>query len=217
MGPPRFAPNWLRVKRDFPAGGWLKKLRASKRSLRRNSKASPWKAFVPERVAMLTIAPELRPYSALKVWLSTLNSWTVLIDGWKVIWFCTMSLRFTPLIMKFTVSSRLPAVLKANEPWPLRGAVRNPDCGGVTEPGMSRPRSTKWRPLSGISCTVRWLMTWPTELVAVSITGASAVTVISSATPPRLSRKFWTTVRATSRRSSLATWVWKPGALTSTR
>ena len=44
----------------------------------------------PERVAMFTIAPELRPYSALKVELSTLNSCTVLIEGWNVIWFCTM-------------------------------------------------------------------------------------------------------------------------------
>jgi hypothetical protein len=30
--------------------------------------------LLPERVATLTIAPELRPYSALKVELSTLNS-----------------------------------------------------------------------------------------------------------------------------------------------
>ena len=104
---------------------------------------------------MLTIAPELRPYSAPNVELSTLNSWTVLIDGWNVIWFCTMSFRLMPLIMKLTVSSRLPAVLNANDPWPRSGAVRNPFCGGVTEPGINSPRSTKWRPLSGISCTVR--------------------------------------------------------------
>ena len=38
---------------------------------------------------MLTMAPELRPYSALNVELSTLNSCTVLIDGWNVIWFCS--------------------------------------------------------------------------------------------------------------------------------
>src|SRR5438270_618270 len=43
--------------------------------------------------------------------------------GWKVTWFCTMSLRLIPLIMKLTVSSRAPAVLKANEPWPLGGAL----------------------------------------------------------------------------------------------
>src|SRR4029453_14595157 len=107
---------------------------------------------------MLTVAPELRPYSALKVELSALNSCTVFIEGWNVIWFWTMSLRLTPLIMKFTVSSRLPAVLMANEPWPRSGAVRNPFWGGVTEPGMSRPRSTKCRPLGGISWTGGWLV-----------------------------------------------------------
>jgi hypothetical protein len=37
--------------------------------------------LLPDRVAMLTIAPELRPYSALNVELSTLNSDTVLIEG----------------------------------------------------------------------------------------------------------------------------------------
>jgi len=42
--------------------------------------------------------------------------------------------------MKLTVSSRLPAVLKANEPWPRSGAVRKPVAGcGATEPGHQRP------------------------------------------------------------------------------
>ena len=57
---------------------------------------------------------------------------------------------------------------------------------------MSSPRSTKWRPLSGISCTVRWSMTWPTEVVTCSITGASPTTLTSSAMLPRLSRTFCT-------------------------
>ena len=41
--------------------------------------------------------------------------------------------------MKFTVSSRLPAELNANDPCPRSGAVRNPACGGVTEPGNEQP------------------------------------------------------------------------------
>src|SRR5438445_13042593 len=102
---------------------------------------------------MLTIAPELRPYSALYVELSTLNSETVLIDGWNVIWFCTISFKLMPFTMKFTVSSRLPAVLIANEPCPRKGAVRKPFCGGVTEPGIRRPRSTKWQTFRGIAYT----------------------------------------------------------------
>ena len=70
---------------------------------------------------MLTTAPELRPYSALSVELSTLNSETVLIEGWKVIWFWTWSLRLIPLIMKLTVSSRLPAVLNAKRALAAQG------------------------------------------------------------------------------------------------
>src|SRR5262252_3652984 len=120
---------------------------------------------------MLTMAPELRPYSALKVELSTLNSETVLIDGWNVIWFCDGSFRFTPLVMKFTVSSRLPAVLNAKDPWPRSGALRKPFWGGVPEPGIIRPKSTKWRPFKGISWTVRWEITWPIETVLVSRIG----------------------------------------------
>src|SRR6266487_7203620 len=108
MGPPRAPPNWFGLKGFFtflaPEVGliyWLKKLRASSFSLRRNSNASPWNSFVPERVAMFTIEPALRPYSALYVELSILNSETVLIDGWNVICPFAMSFRFTPLIMKF--------------------------------------------------------------------------------------------------------------------
>jgi hypothetical protein len=97
----------------------------------------------PERVAMFTTPPELRPYSALSVWLSTLNSETVLTEGWNVIWFWTWSLRLMPLIMKFTVSSRLPAVLNANEPWPREGRGQEAGLARRHRAGMSRPRSTK--------------------------------------------------------------------------
>jgi len=138
-----------------------------------------------------------------------LNSDTVLIDGWNVIWFCTMSFRFTPLIMKLTVSSRLPAVLNANDPWPRSGAVRKPLCGGVTDPGMSRPRSTKWRPFSGISWTVRCSITVPTDVVAVSMIGDVPVTATVSAMGPTLSLKFTDSVRATSTSTSCV-WSVKP-------
>ncbi len=164
---------------------------------------------------MLTMAPELRPYSALNVELSTLNCETVLIEGWKVIWFWTMSFRLTPFTMKFTVSSRLPAELNANDPCPRSGAVRNPACGGVTDPGMSSPRSTKCRPLSGMSWTVRWLMTCPTEIVDDSMTGVSATTVTASATVPTPSWKSTETVRATASSTSFA-WGLKPLSLAST-
>src|SRR5215467_13787880 len=121
IGPPRFAPNWLRRNGDCGAGGRLKKFRESRDVSRKYSNASPCTSFAPDRVAMFTIAPELRPYSALNVELSTLNSDTVLIDGWNVIWFCDGSFKLIPLIMKLMVSSRLPAELNANEPWPRSG------------------------------------------------------------------------------------------------
>src|SRR5262245_14141009 len=111
MGPPRFAPNWLRLKGDCGSGSVLKKLRASSDWLRMKPNSSPWRSLGPDLVAMFTTAPELRPYSALSEELSTLNSDTVLMEGWNVIWFWTWSFRLTPLIMKLTVSSRLPAVL----------------------------------------------------------------------------------------------------------
>src|SRR5690349_18405033 len=108
-------------------------------------------AFEPERVATLTIEPELRPYSALNVELSTLNSETVLIDGWNVTCEFDRSFRLIPLIMKLTAVSRLPAEMNENAPCPRSGWPASPAvCGAVTPPGISGPRSTKWRPFSGI-------------------------------------------------------------------
>src|SRR6188768_445374 len=131
------------------------------------------------------MAPELRPYSALNVELSTLNSDTVLIDGWKVTWLFDRSFRLMPLIMKLTEVSRLPAEKNENDPWPRSGALRPAFWGGVTPPGINGPRSTKWRPFSGISCTVRSAITCPTDTVAVSIRGDAPVTVTFSVTVAR--------------------------------
>src|SRR5512144_2273952 len=136
--------------------------------------------LLPERVATLTIAPEFLPYSALKVELSTLNSDTVLIDGWNVTWEFERSFRLTPLIMKLTDVSRLPADMNEKEPWPRSGALNPAFCGAVDPPGISGPRSTKWRPFRGISCTVRSDIAWPTETVAVSMIGDVPATVTFS-------------------------------------
>ena len=107
--------------------------------------------MLPDRVATLTIAPELRPYSALNVELSTLNSETVLIDGWNVTCEFDRSFRLMPLTIKLTDVSRLPADMNENAPWPRSGALRPAFCGDVLPPGISGPRSTKCRPFSGIS------------------------------------------------------------------
>ena len=109
------------------------------------------------------------------------------------------SFRLIPLIMKLTAVSRLPADMNENAPWPRRGALRPAFCGGVTPPGISGPRSTKWRPFSGISCTVRSAITWPTDTRAVSTRGAAPVTVSDSVSAPTLSLKSMTMVCATPR------------------
>jgi hypothetical protein len=83
--------------------------------------------------------------------------------------------------MKLTDVSRLPAEKNENDPCPRSGALRPAFWGGVTPPGINGPRSTKCRPFSGISCTVRSAITWPTDTVAVSISGDEPVTVTFSA------------------------------------
>ena len=109
---------------------------------------------MPDRVTMLTIAPETWPYSALNAELSTLNSWMLAIGGWNISEPNVRLFVVTPLTRNPTASSRLPPVLMASAPVPRRGVVENPVCDGATEPGTSSPRSVKWRPFSGISCTV---------------------------------------------------------------
>ncbi len=152
--------------------------------------------MLPERVATLTIAPELRPYSALNVELSTLNSDTVLIDGWNVTCEFERSFRLMPLTIMLTEVSRLPADMNENEPCPRSGALSPAFCGDVDPPGISGPRSTKCRPFNGISCTVRSAMTWPTDTEAVSTSGAAPVTVTFSASVPGSSLRLTATVCA---------------------
>src|SRR5579859_8056952 len=148
------------------------------------------------------MAPELRPYSALNVELSTLNSDTVLIDGWNVTWEFDRSFRLTPLTIMLTAVSRLPADMNEKDPCPRSGALSPAFCGDVLPPGIKGPRSTKCRPLSGISCTVFSRITCPTETVAVSTVGEPPDTVTSSCTVPTPNLKFSTVVCAGSSSAS---------------
>ena len=54
--------------------------------LRKNSHASPVSRFVPLRYATLTVAPAARPYSALWLLVTTLNSATASGEG-CITWF----------------------------------------------------------------------------------------------------------------------------------
>ena len=166
---------------------------------------------------MLTIAPEFRPYSALKVELSTLNSCTVAMVGWNVIWLFDGSFRLMPFIMKLIVSSREPALLNPKKPCPRNGTAKPAFCGGVTEPGTRKPISRKWRPFNGISCTVFRSMTAPTDTVAAVITGAAPVTSTTSLLEATRRLKFCCTLLPTSSSTSLATMLCIPAAVTVTR
>src|ERR1035438_683448 len=59
MGAPMEPPNWLRSKPGTEAPS--KKLRASNRLLRRNSKSEPWTWFAPDWVTIKTCAPGRLP------------------------------------------------------------------------------------------------------------------------------------------------------------
>src|SRR6266568_4702225 len=80
-GPDSAAPYWLRRSLGLGTGaGRAKKFRASKASLRRNSKTLPWNSLFPDFVETDT-TPAPRPNSAEKVPASTLNSRTDSTDG----------------------------------------------------------------------------------------------------------------------------------------
>src|SRR5271154_6209911 len=94
MGPPKFAPNWLRLKTGFRKGTvvpvlltmrGLKKPAALRSVLRMNSYSGACKWLVPLCEATLTVAPEERPYSALSLSVTTWN-WATESGGTAIIW-----------------------------------------------------------------------------------------------------------------------------------
>src|SRR5437867_12969735 len=80
IGPPRTPPNWFRRNGGssaLPSPLWSSKskmVRASSALFRRNSNRVPCNSLVPLRVTAETTAPLARPYSALKVVATILNS-----------------------------------------------------------------------------------------------------------------------------------------------
>jgi hypothetical protein len=95
--------------------------------------------------------------------------------------------------------------MKENAPCPRSGELNPAFCGEVLPPGISGPRSTKWRPFSGISWTVFSAIAPPTETVAVSMSGDDPVTVTFSAIVARPRRIFSSAVCAGPRSIAL---VW---------
>ena len=67
MGPPNDPPKWFRLNSGFSGldvNALSSHLKASRLSFRKNSKALPWNAFVPDLVTALITAPGLVGYSA---------------------------------------------------------------------------------------------------------------------------------------------------------
>jgi len=106
IGPPTLAPNWFRLNGFFNRREVVLRVH---RLVAEKLDTSPWILLGARPRRDVQTAPELWPYSALSVELSTLNSATVLIGGWNVIWFWIMSFSVDAVDMKLTVSSRLPA------------------------------------------------------------------------------------------------------------
>ena len=73
IGPPKTNPYWLRSNLGFTPVVGLKKPTAFSFVLRLNSQAVPRNALVPLRIDALITAPPVRPYSALKLLVWTLN------------------------------------------------------------------------------------------------------------------------------------------------
>src|SRR5687767_649814 len=76
IGPPSTKPNWLRDIGGFSLATGLKKPVAFSDVSRKNSHAAPCSLLVPLWYATLTVAPPARPYSALMLLVTTLNSAT---------------------------------------------------------------------------------------------------------------------------------------------
>ena len=161
IGPPSDPPNWLRSNGCGSVVVNSKKLLASSASFRKNSKASPRNRSEPERVTMLTTAPETWPYSALNVEVSTLNSSMLAIGGSKMSDPNVRLLVVTPLTMKETASSRLPAVLNASVPSPRIGVAREPGLRRRDRPGHQQ------RKIDEMAAVERDLLDglWPTPRV----------------------------------------------------
>ena len=77
----RTPPNWLRRNCGLTGVFEAKKLRAFSDSWRKNSKAVPRKALLPDLVVRLTTPPLKRPNSAGGLLLSILNSWIASMFG----------------------------------------------------------------------------------------------------------------------------------------
>src|SRR5258707_11150755 len=138
MGPESDPPNWCRSRGAFLAGGGAaKKLRASKTSLRRYSKAVPCSSLFPDLVET-DPTPAPRPNSAENVPVSTLNSRTDSTDGVTMTVLNVYSLLSIPSMSQALALACEPSALKLEAPRGLKVEAPerfSPICPAVT-PGV---------------------------------------------------------------------------------
>src|SRR5438132_11033407 len=123
-GPDSDAPYWCRSRGGLGTAERAKKLRASKTSLRRYSKAVPWISLLPDFVETDT-TPAPRPNSAENVPVSTLNSRTDSTDGVTMTVLNVYSLLSMPSTSHAFAFAWEPSALKFEAPRGLK--VEAPD------------------------------------------------------------------------------------------
>ena len=123
---------------------------------------------MPLLYATLSVAPPLRPYSALVLLVTTLNSATASGDGCTV-WFENPWLLVPYALLSRPSSRKLLNVLRMpftlNEPSRGVPPVLNAD---TRTPGLSSASDEYSRPFSGSSTACLPVMSWPRWLESVS-------------------------------------------------
>ncbi len=147
-GPPIDPPNCWRLKGDFsprpPFSFFSKKFRVLKASSRSKKYSEPCTWLVPDLVITLTAAPSLRPFTAEKRCVLTMNSCTA-SSGSCITWPPTvLSLSSIPLTVTFTLRPFDPLVANTD----MRFLVGSKEFTGRA-PGASSARFAKSRPFSG--------------------------------------------------------------------
>src|SRR3954451_15244797 len=138
MGPPKTKPYWLRLSFGLTPLDGLKNPVALSASLRLNSQALPRNWLVPLRIDAFTTAPPVRPNSALKLLVWTLNSSTASGD------ICTIWLEKPWLLVPYellSTPSRMKLFTALRSPLTLNDASRESLIADLRTPGASSARS----------------------------------------------------------------------------
>src|SRR5260370_5364076 len=123
-------------------------------SLRKYSKADPWKVSVPDLVMMLTTEPAAKPTSALKLLVCTCTSEMASIEGETPMSPCARTLLSMPSIISLLYMSAWPlaetveVAARSLGRFPEEMALGDP----AFTPGCTCPRLMKLRPLAGRAC-----------------------------------------------------------------